>query len=144
MPAARRFEDLRVWQQARVLVRDLYRVTSRSEFSNDRSLRDQIRRAGVSVLSNIAEGFEREGSKEFGQFLSTAKGSCGEIRAQLWLAQDLGYIDLKEFDLHKAQAEGVSRQIWSLMKYLRNSGMRGSKYHRDAEPDDPAASTRRY
>jgi four helix bundle protein len=84
------FEDLIAWQKARVLSRDIYGVTRLAEFSKDYSLVDQIRRACISILSNIAEGFERGGRPEFHQFLVVAKGSCGEVRSQLYIALDGG------------------------------------------------------
>jgi four helix bundle protein len=90
--AVRSFEDLVAWQVARELVREIYRETSSGNFARDFGLRDQIRRASVSVISNIAEGFERGGNKEFIQFLYHAKGSCGEVRTQLYVAWDLDYL----------------------------------------------------
>ncbi len=86
MASAQRFEDIKAWQKARELVKNIYQATSVGKFARDFVLRDQIRRAAVSIMSNIAEGFEREGNKEFLQFLSLAKGSCGEVRAQLYVA----------------------------------------------------------
>lgn len=83
-----RFEEMDAWKKARGLVNAVYTITSAGEFARDFGLRDQMRRACVSVLSNIAEGFERGGNKEFCQFLATAKGSCGEVRAQLYIALD--------------------------------------------------------
>jgi four helix bundle protein len=100
------FEDLIAWQKARVLSRDIYRVTRSAEFSKDYSLVDQIRRACISILSNIAEGFERGGRPEFHQFLVVAKGSCGEVRSQLYIALDAGYLDNDAFqNLHKMAHE---------------------------------------
>ncbi len=90
---AGRFEDLLVWQRARELTRVIYELTQGGAFARDFGLRDQIRRAAVSVMSNIAEGFERGSDTEFGHFLSIAKGSCGEVRCQLYVASDQGYVD---------------------------------------------------
>jgi four helix bundle protein len=90
--AAKRFEDLEVWQEARRLTQIIYRVIRTEKFSKDFSLRDQIQRAAVSVMSNIAEGFERGGNQEFGQFLYVAKASCGEVRSQIYVALDQGYM----------------------------------------------------
>jgi four helix bundle protein len=85
------FEDLNVWKQARQLTQEVYRLTKTEKFSRDFGLRDQIQRAAISVMSNIAEGFERGGNQEFGQFLYVAKASCGEVRSQLYVALDQGY-----------------------------------------------------
>jgi len=93
---ARYFEDLEIWKEARHLTREIYRLTSGSQFSKDFNLRGQIQSAAVSVMSNIAEGFERGGNQEFGQFLYIAKGSCGEVRSQLYVTVDLGYVSTKE------------------------------------------------
>ena len=97
-------------------------------FSKDFGLRDQIQRSAVSVMANIAEGFERGGDKEFGQFLSLAKGSCGEVRSHLHVAGDQGYITQEVHDDLAARALEVSRMISGLMTYLRNSGFRGTKF----------------
>ena len=82
------FEDLEIWKEARRLTTIIYRVSSGSKFSKDFALRDQIRRAVISIMSNIAEGFERSGNQEFVQFLYIAKGSCGEVRSQIYAAVD--------------------------------------------------------
>ena len=87
-----RFEDIVAWQKARVLTREIYRVTDATGFARDFGLRDQIRRASVSVMANIAEGFERAGRAEFHQFLVVAKASCAEVRSHLYVALDVGYI----------------------------------------------------
>ncbi|HSQ25099.1 MAG TPA: four helix bundle protein, partial [Pyrinomonadaceae bacterium] len=103
-------------------------VTTQGKFSRDFGLRDQIRRAAVSILSNIAEGFERGGDKEFLQFLAIAKGSSGEVRAQLYVALDLEYISLAQFDALAQAATEVSQLLSGFMKYLRESSLRGSRY----------------
>jgi len=82
------FEDIESWKKARALTNEIYKITGAGTFARDFGLKDQIRRASVSILSNIAEGFERGGDKEFSQFLAIAKGSCGEVRAQLYIALD--------------------------------------------------------
>ena len=87
-----KFEELIAWQKSRELVTAIYKVTNGKEFSRDFGLRDQIQRAAVSIMSNIAEGFERAGRAEFHQFLVIAKGSCAEVRSQLYIALDIGYI----------------------------------------------------
>ncbi len=83
MVEIKKFEDLEIWQKARGLTHEIYSISSVGEFAKDYGLKDQIRRSSVSIISNISEGFERDGNKEFLQFLSLAKGSCGELRAQL-------------------------------------------------------------
>ena len=114
-----RFEDMKVWQDSRSLVNRIYQGTNTADFSKDYGLKDQIRRAAVSTLSNIAEGYEREGQREFLRFLHIAKGSCGEVRAQLYVARDLGYIQSEEFmALHKASSE-ISRQLAGLIRYFK-------------------------
>ena len=128
MLSGARFEDLEVWQAARLLVKDIYRATSAGEYSRDFGLRDQTRRAAVSGMSNIAEGFERDGNKELLQFLSLANGSCGEIRSQLYVAADQGYLSPEEAERQGKSAARISRMISGFMSYLRRSEMRGRKF----------------
>ena len=109
-----RFEDFIAWQKARKLTADIYRVTSEGSFARDFGLKDQIRRAAVSSMSNLAEGFERGRPTEFHQFLSIAKASCAELRAQLYVALDVGYISLSTFDRLMAQATEVGQTIGGL------------------------------
>ena len=128
MGTFRGFEEIEVWQKARELMKRIYVISGKGEFARDFGLRDQIRRASVSIMSNIAEGYERGGTKEFAQFLSVAKGSVGEVRCQLYVALDQGYIAQSMFDELAERAREVSRMINGLMSYLRKSGMRGTKY----------------
>ena len=107
--AVERFEDLIAWQKARDLTREIYAVTKVRSFSGDWSLVDQIRRASVSIMSNIAEGFERARPKELHQFLSVAKGSCGEVRSHLYVALDVGHLMEPRFQASLARAEEVGR-----------------------------------
>ena len=123
-----KFEDIESWKRARSFVNEVYRITATGKFARDFGLRDQIRRAAISILSNIAEGFERGGDNEFLQFLSIAKGSCGDARAQLYIAFDQNYISLTEFEMLTKSTNQVSQLIAGLMKYLRQSTLRGSKY----------------
>ena len=109
-----RFEDLVVWQKAKALSLAVYRVTSRGGFARDFGLRDQIRRAAVSVMSNIAEGFERYSRPEFRQFLAVARGSVAEVRSQLHLARELGYLPDPEFFALHADCMEISRMLASL------------------------------
>ena len=128
MATLTRFEDLEAWQKARELTQGVYRVTRSGRFSEDRALRDQICRAAVSVLSNIAEGFERSGTGEFIQFLAVAKGSAAEVEAQLYVALDQTYITQAEFDALRELTGSTRRLIAGLMKYLKTSGIKGEKY----------------
>ena len=122
------FEELQAWQKARELVNEVYAISKSQAFGRDVGLRDQIRRAAVSVMSNVAEGFERDGTGEFVQFLSMAKGSAGEVRSHLYVARDQGYISPKAFDGLSTLAIDTSRVISGLMSYLRKSGAKGTKY----------------
>jgi four helix bundle protein len=128
MATFQKFEDIEAWQKARELTREIYTVSNRGPFSKDFGLRDQIRRASVSIMSNIAEGFERGGTKEFVQFLSVAKGSSGEFRSQLYVALDQGHLKEEMFDRLLAAALETSRMISGLINYLRKSKMKGTKY----------------
>jgi four helix bundle protein len=123
-----RFEDIVAWQKARILTKEIYTASKAGEFARDFGLRDQIQRASVSTMSNIAEGFERGGDKEFIQFLSHAKGSCGEVRSQLYVALDQGYIVPVKFDTLSGQATEVSRLVAGFMSYLQSSELRGKKF----------------
>ena len=116
-----KFEDIDAWQKARELARAVYDISSKGELARDYGLRDQMRRAAASVMSNIAEGFERRGDTEFNRFLSIAKGSAGEVRAQLYIALDAGLISRKEFDHLYTLASDVSRLIGGFMRYLASS-----------------------
>jgi len=109
-------EDIIAWQRSRVLVNNVYQVF---KISRDYSFRDQIQRAAVSIMNNIAEGFERKGNKEFAKFLYIAKGSCGEVRSMLYLALDLKYISKNDFDNLYNQAFEMSKMLSGLIKALR-------------------------
>jgi four helix bundle protein len=109
-----KFEDLIAWQKARELTRDIYKITKDGELSKDFGLRDQVRRSSVSVMSNVAEGFERGGRAEFHQFLVIAKGSCAELRSQLYVALDADYIDKETFTDLESLAKETSRLIGGL------------------------------
>ena len=128
MATFQKFEDIEAWQRARKLTRETYTVSNENPFSKDFGLRDQIRKASVSIMSNIAEGFERGGTKEFIQFLSIAKGSSGELRSQLYVALDQGYLKEEMFDRLLVTALETSRMISGLINYLRKSKMKGTKY----------------
>ncbi len=109
-----RFEDLIAWQKARLLTGEIYKVSVGGDFGRDFGLKNQIQRAAVSVMSNLAEGFERARPSEFHQFLSISKASCAELRSQLYVAFDVGYIEEKQFRRLLSQAEEVGRIIGGL------------------------------
>jgi len=114
-----RFEDIKAWQKSRELVKTIYHLTnSKSKFNKDFGLRDQIRRASVSVMSNIAEGYARRGDKEFNRFLSIALGSVAEVQSQLYIAADLDYIGKKEFTETYDAANETAKMIAGFMRYL--------------------------
>lgn len=124
------FEDLKVWRKARELANLIYSATRQESFTRDFGLADQIRRAAVSVVSNIAEGFERGSYTEFIQFLYIAKGSCGEVRAQLYIARDQKYLPETEFQRCHALATEISRMLSGLADHLKGSQQRGDKFRR--------------
>ena len=109
-----RFEDLIAWQKARQLVTTVYQFTGKGGFAKDYGLRDQIQRAAVSIMSNVAEGFDRGSRPEFHKFLVIAKGSCAEVRSQLYVALDCGYISQQDFDTIVALAQEVAKIIGGL------------------------------
>ena len=116
-----RFEDLDCWQKARKIVNRVYRVCSVSEFRRDYSLIDQMKRAAISIMANIAEGFSRKGNKEFVQFLFIAKSSAAELQSHLYIVLDQGYIGKPEFDELYGEADKIQRQISNLIKYLSST-----------------------
>lgn len=119
MAKVERFEELEVWQKARSLIKEVYQVTGQGQFRKDFTLRDQIRRAAVSIVSNIAEGFSRQTDQEFVQFLHIAKGSTSEVQSQLYVALDLDYINGEEFERLYDEADQVARLISGFIKYLK-------------------------
>lgn len=118
MATARQFEDLAVWQEARQIVGVIYAMSKQRAFNQDFGLRDQIRRAAVSTMSNVAEGFERGTRKEFVQFLNIAKGSNGEVRSQLHVALGQKYISEKEFTTLREMTILLSRRLSAFIRYL--------------------------
>jgi len=123
------FEDLEIWRDARRLTKEICDLTVRSKFVKDFALSAQIRSAAISIMSNIAEGFERAGNQEFIQFLYVAKGSCGEVRSQLYAAIDQGYISINESEGLLNSFKRLSSMIGGLINYLKSSGMKGAKYN---------------
>ena len=111
-----RFEDLIAWQKARVLTSEIYKITKKGSFARDYELIKQIRKSAVSIMSNLAEGFERGKVTEFHQFISIAKGSCAEVRCQLYIAKDAEHIDNRAFSDLMKNAEEVGRIIGGLRK----------------------------
>ena len=123
-----RFEDIEAWKKARELTKKIYDVTSQGDLARDFALKDQLRRAAISIMANIAEGFEREGNKEFKQFLAMAKGSVGEVKAQLYVALDASLIDSDNFSKIMALADETARLLAGFLKYLKASDHKGSKF----------------
>ena len=126
-----RFEDLKAWKGSRELVKKVYSLTKKKAFAKDFALVDQIRRASISEMSNISEGFERGSNREFIQFLYMAKGSCGELRTQLIIAYDQDYIDQKELFGVNNLAKCVAGMLGGLINYLKSSKIKGSKFKID-------------
>lgn len=122
------FEDLEVWQLARELSKYVYEITLHVPFCHDFKLRDQIRASSGSVMDNIAEGFERDGNKEFIQFLSISKGSCGECRSQSYRACDYKYINEDTLNELIFKTKTLSKKIANLIKYLKTSEFKGLKF----------------
>ena len=122
------FEDLEVWQDARELCKIIRAITNKENFNRDFRFRDQINASSGSVMDNIAEGFERDGKKEFIQFLSISKGSCGETRSQCYRAFDSGYINEKELVDLLDRTQKLGKKIGNFMSYLKNSPITGIKY----------------
>jgi four helix bundle protein len=123
-----RIEDIIVWQKAKSLTVEIYKASNHGNFARDFGLRDQIRRAAVSIPSNIAEGFGRGGNKEFLQFLSIAKGSLYELKTQLIIANEIGYLDNEIFIKISNDSDEVGKMLTSFMNYLSNSDIKGIKY----------------
>lgn len=128
MSTFERFEEIEAWRRARDLCAEIYRISGKGPFAKDFGLRDQMRRASVSIMSNIAEGFERSGSGEFVQFLAVAKGSAGEVRSRLYIALDQKYIAREDFSRLSKSAADTARMVAGLMNYLRKAGVKGTKY----------------
>ncbi len=123
-----KFEDIIAWQKSRELTKDIYAITSLGFFEKDYTLKEQIRRSSISISSNIAEGFERGGNKEFIYFLYIAKASCAELRSQLYIALDLGYTNEIQFQEIYNKAVEINKIITGLINYLKSSDIKGNKY----------------
>lgn len=136
MATIQKFEDLICWQKARLLTKFVYDISKYGNFQTDRGLQDQIRRAAVSVMSNIAEGFDRGTRPEFINYLFIAKGSCGEVRCQLYIAYDAGYIDMSTFRHGVNLCDETSRLIYSFITKLKAGGKTGLQYKHEARKKD--------
>ena len=126
-------EDIEAWQLARELTCEVYGATKNVGFNHDYGLSNQIQRASVSIMSNIAEGFERGGNKEFINFLCIAKGSCGEVRSQLYVALDLKYITEEKFDHLCKLCNRISKMLYRLIDVLKKSSVTGLRYKNPEE-----------
>ena len=114
-----KFEELNIWKLSLIITKDIYDLTAKGNFSKDYGLRDQIRRAVVSISSNVVEGFEKNNNNEFVRFLKIAKGSSGEVRNQLYIALAISYINQKEFNNINAKLEDLANQIGGFIVYLQ-------------------------
>jgi len=121
MGTFKRFEDIQVWQKARVLAKNIYLVTSKGEFSGDYDLRRQIRRSSVSIMANIAEGQGRRTDKDFANFINLSLGSVAETKSHGYLALDLGYLDQRSFDELYGALDEIGKMLFSLSQHLRGS-----------------------
>lgn len=124
----KRFEEIQAWQKARRLAHEVYEISRVGPFAKDYVLRDQMRKAAVSVMSDIAEGLGRAGNKEFGQFLSVAKGSISELESQLYIAFDQKYITQAQFEIIYKLADETGRRIAGLIPYLGHTKFKSTKY----------------
>jgi four helix bundle protein len=127
MASVKNFEEMDVWKKSRLMVKMIYLITNQPGFSRDWQLANHLRKTAISIVSNISEGFERDGNREFVNFLSIAKGSCGELRSQLYIALDLNYIDENQFLEISNLATEISKSLKGLMNYLHNSDFKGIK-----------------
>ena len=123
MAVIKYFEDIEAWKEARILTRQIYKLSKRGSFSKDFGLRDQICRAAISIMSNIAEGYESQASGTFIRYLKIAKGSAGELRSQLYIALDQSYISSSEFESLCDLCKKISSQLANLKIYLENQKM---------------------
>jgi four helix bundle protein len=129
MATIRSFEDIEAWQKARELSKEIFELTMTGTFAKDFSLRDQINRATGSIMDNIAEGFERGGTREFTQFLAIAKGSAGEVRSQLYRALYRKHLENSQYMLLLDNITKVSKMINGFMTYLRDLNHKGMKFN---------------
>ena len=128
MTSIKQFEELKAWQKARELVQLIYAASKAGALARDFALCAQMRRAVVAILAGIAEGFERSGDREFAQCLAVAKGSCGEVRAQLYAAADQGYLTAAQFAALLDAVGEVSRLLAGHIRYLQNAALRENRF----------------
>lgn len=122
------FEDLEIWQAAKDICKDIWDIIENTPLARDYKLRNQMNGSSGSIMDNIAEGFERNGNREFIQFLSISKASCGELRSQLYRCLDRKHIDAELFEKLKKRLKIEGKQIGAFMSYLKKSDRKGSKY----------------
>ncbi|MDX1603685.1 MAG: four helix bundle protein [Salinimicrobium sediminis] len=128
MGTVKRFEDLEIWSAARIICDDVFSLKLNSDLKNDYKLYHQLNGSSGSIMDNIAEGFERNGNREFIQFLAVAKASCGETRSQLYRALDRNYLSQEDFDTFYNKLIQLSKQIGSFINYLQKSDFKGTKF----------------
>ena len=128
MATITKFEDLEIWQEARILVKEIYLISKETDLKTDFKFKAQIKASSGSVMDNIAEGFERDGNLEFRQFLSIAKGSAGESRSQIYRLLDYDYITLEKFIELKNKYENLSGKIKNFITYLNKKDYKGTKF----------------
>jgi four helix bundle protein len=134
MAKIEKFEDLKVWQLAREICNDIWYLFENSSLGKDYELKNQMSRSSGSIMDNIAEGFERNGNREFIQYLSIAKGSCGEIRSQLYRALDRKHLTQAQFENIALKTDAENKKLGAFMSYLNSSGYKGSKFNNTTLP----------